>query len=63
MVPSYLQPAEIREILLSDYETPVTEALAPNFIEFLNQLLQNPNPVFQELKGWEKKTYKMASRY
>lgn len=47
------------EILLFDYETPETEVLAPNFIEFLNQILQNPKPVLQELKGWEKKMYKM----
>ena len=47
------------EIVLFDYETPATEVLAPNFIEFLNQILQNPKPVLQELKGWEKKMYKM----
>ena len=41
------------EIVLFDYETPETEVLAPNFIEFLNQILQNPKPVLQELKGWE----------
>lgn len=46
------------EIVLFDYETPETEVLAPNFIEFLNQILQNPKPVLQELKGWEKKCIK-----
>ena len=47
------------EIVLFDYETSETEVLAHNFIEFLNQILQNPKPVLQELKGWEKKMYKM----
>ena len=47
------------EVVLFDYETPATEVLAPNFIEFLNQILQNPKPVLQELKGCEKKMYKM----
>lgn len=47
------------EIFLFDYETPETEVLAPNFIEFLNQILQNPKPILQELKSWEKKMYKM----
>ncbi len=39
--------------------TPETEVLAPNFTEFLNQILQNPKPILQELKGWKKKMYKM----
>ena len=47
------------EVVLFDYETPEKEVLAPNFVEFLNQILQNPKPVLQELKGWEKKMYKM----
>ncbi len=47
------------EIVLFDYETSETEVLAHDFIEFLNQILQNPKPVLRELKGWEKKMYKM----
>ena len=47
------------EVVLFDYETPEKEVLAPNFVEFLNQILQNPKPVLRELKGWEKKMYKM----
>lgn len=43
------------EVVLFDYETPEKEVLAPNFVEFLNQILQNSKPVLQELKGWEKK--------
>ena len=46
------------EVVLFDYETPEKEVLAPNFVEFLNQILQNPKPVLQELKGWEKKCTK-----
>ena len=46
------------EVVLFDYETPEKEVLAPNFVEFLNQILQNPKPVLQELKGWEKKCNK-----
>ena len=43
---------EIKKVKLYslNYETPATEVLAPNFIEFLNQILQNPKPVLQELK-------------
>ena len=56
MMKSFLKKGILRRI---DYETSETEVLAHDFIEFLNQILQNPKPVLRELKGWEKKMYKM----
>ena len=46
-------------VFLFDCETQEVKVLEPTFTEFLNQILHNPKPVLQELKGWEKKMYKM----